>query len=32
MTRGQELSLPMIVVGIILLVVAYRQPAAEKRK
>jgi phosphatidylglycerol:prolipoprotein diacylglycerol transferase len=32
MTRGQELSLPMIVVGIILLVMAYKQPAAEKSK
>jgi prolipoprotein diacylglyceryltransferase len=26
------LSLPMIVAGIILLVVAYKQPAAEKSK
>jgi phosphatidylglycerol:prolipoprotein diacylglycerol transferase len=32
MTRGQELSLPMIVVGIILLVMAYKQPATEKSK
>jgi phosphatidylglycerol:prolipoprotein diacylglycerol transferase len=32
MTRGQELSLPMVVVGIILLVMAYKQPAAEKSK
>jgi phosphatidylglycerol:prolipoprotein diacylglycerol transferase len=32
MTRGQELSLPMIVVGIILLVMAYKQPVTEKSK
>jgi phosphatidylglycerol:prolipoprotein diacylglycerol transferase len=32
MTRGQGLSLPMIAVGIIMLVMAYKQPVVEKRK
>ena len=32
MTRGQEYSLPMIVVGIVLLWVAYRGPGVEQDK
>ena len=32
MTRGQELSLPMIAVGIALLWVAYRGPASQNEQ
>jgi phosphatidylglycerol:prolipoprotein diacylglycerol transferase len=32
MSRGQLLSLPMIIIGAILLVVAYRSPKTEEQK
>ena len=32
MTRGQELSLPMIAVGMILLLMAYKKPARRKNR